>query len=181
MPRGLTEGQRAYARELFNALIDKLGTQDAVAKLLRIDQSRVSNIRTTGKTSLQVLLHAAYLAKRPPDEIAERTGLRSSMEVMTYNTKAVLQDLNDFDVRVESFLADLQHLPGFREWLRSRPDIRLLEAAKVIGTFYKLRPKCTADGVPEGGWDPFAIRVLEGIADQEDDSEESSSVRPPSG
>lgn len=94
MPAGLTPEQQAYAREVFAELLTKHPNQTELGNLLKIDQSRVSAIRATGKTSMQVLLRAAVLAGRPNEEIARIADV-SPVRVESANTRLALDDLRN--------------------------------------------------------------------------------------
>lgn len=153
MPRGLTPEQQAYARELFVELEKRFPNQKEIGDLLRIDQSRVSNIRSTGKTSMQTLIGAAKLLGRPYEELARRTGMPSSAPAH-----------RSTDPYVGKFLLALNEIPGLKKWLTDPPQaVRLTEVCLAIDA-YENSPGLAreSDGQPHQGWGRFFEDVRAG-------------------
>lgn len=150
MPRGLTEPQQEFAKEVFRSLLQKYPTQEEIGELLNIHQSRVSGIASSGKTSLQVLLAAAVLDGRSRDEISRRAGAHAAAAMAAV------------DPPFQSILAGVNEMPGFRAWLHTQPLMTVSHVNYVIEAFLQARPKCDDQGPVPGGWGPFVSQVLSG-------------------
>lgn len=169
MPRGLSKSEQDYAREVFERLKAKFGSQENVAAKLRelmgdakLSQSTVSKA-AAGRTSMQVLVAAIHLAGMPQAEVIRKLGAAVAAEVATMSPAGAYA----FDPPVMSFLADMGELPGYRSWLRSQPQLRLSQAARIAEMFHTHPPKTDGDGVPHDGWDGFASDVLDGRIDRQ--------------
>lgn len=83
MSKGLTEEQKAYAREIFRELVSsrKYGNQTELAEKLGLDQTGISRAKNHGTTSIEILLAAAQMAGRSPAEIERRTGVKLTVVV----------------------------------------------------------------------------------------------------
>lgn len=170
MPRGLTPDQQAYAREVFAELLEKFAgeNQTEIGKRLGVDQSRVSQIRTTGKTSMQVLVGAAQLAGRPMAEIVQKVGLLGRMVELSGDLKRTAEDFRKQSPLIGTFLMKLDRLPGLREWIEENPStLTVAEVLRGMQVYDEVRPRSRDDGRPFDGWGAFFDDALSGRLTEE--------------
>lgn len=143
MPRGLKSADlEEYAQEIFRELIERYPNQTELGAKLGIDQSRVSAIRSKGRTSMQVLFAAALLAGRTPEEIARRMGAPIGGRA------------SSTDPLIGTFLMKLADTPGLKQWVTEHPgDVRLSEVCQAIDAYESTPALARAsDGHPHAGW-----------------------------
>lgn len=147
MPRGLTDEQQKYVQSVLADLTLRFPNQKELGNRVGLDQSRISAARSTGKTSLQVLVDAALLAGRPADEIARMVGIKST--------------ISD-EPPIGQVIMGIDRLPGLRRWIEKHGEIRASELAKAIEIYDENPPKAREDGQPFNGWSAFFDDVRAG-------------------
>jgi len=156
MPRGITSAQREFAKSVFRDLEEQFPNQTEIGRLVGVDQSRVSAIRSTGKTSLHVLLAAATLANRPPEEISRILGTPLPNPIPTSAPAHT-------DPPVGTFLMRLRRLPGLEAWVEENPQkLTISQLAHGMAIYEDVKPRSRDDGQPLNGWGSYFDDALSG-------------------
>ncbi len=159
MPSGISKEQQAYVRSVFTELLDVRGmTQTQLSeKLGGLDQSRISKIRRDGKTSLQILMLAAKLARRPNAEIANIVGF----DLALLTDRPPPSD----DPKFGTFMMRLGDVPGLRSWLTDNPGAATLAEVWSGIQVYEATPTLSRanDGQPLKGWSSFFGDLRAGV------------------
>lgn len=154
MPRGTTSDLQELTRGIFAELERMFRGQAEIAQLLGINQSTVSKARATGKTSLQVVLSAARLAGRPPEEVFRIAGVSQTQSAFPVD-----------DPPAGTFLMRVDRLPGLRRWIEVNPTAyRVSEIARGMAIYDELAatPASAEDGSPLHGWGTYFRDALAG-------------------
>lgn len=153
MPSGLTKDQQAYAMRVFADLLETQGwTQVSLGEKLDYDQSRISQVKQTGKTSLTILIKAAKLAGRSDAEIAKVVGFTPVAAV-----EATALGPGAGDPKFGTFLLRLGEVPGLRTWLNEHPEGATIGEVWAGIQAYEKTPTLSRanDGQPAKGWESF--------------------------
>lgn len=155
MPRGVSEDQQAFAKDVFRDLLERFPNQTELAKRIGIDQSRVSAIRNTGKTSMQTLIRAAVLAGRTLQDFGRAVGVELP--------SASAPGSPMVDPPVGTFLMKLRRLPGLEKWVEAHPEkFSISQLAKGMALYDDVRPASRSDGEPFNGWGAFLEDAVSG-------------------
>lgn len=154
MPRGVSEDQQTFAKEVFRDLLERFPNQTELARKIGIDQSRVSAIRNTGKTSMQTLIRAAVLAGRTLQDFGRAVGV----ELPSAASESPMAD-----PPIGTFLMKLRRLPGLEQWVESHPEqFTISQLAKGMALYDDVRPASRSDGQPFNGWGAFLDDAVSG-------------------
>lgn len=144
MPKGISKDLHEYARGVFADLLKKFPNQAEAGEHVGLDQSRVSAVRRDGKTSLQVLLKAAFIVGRSREEI---------LTLMGVDTKRI--GPSD-DPLIDKFLLGVHTLPGLRKFVTDNPlELHVSEVCRGMVAYETTPSLARSDGQPHQGWEAF--------------------------
>lgn len=166
--RDLTDEQNAKLRPLVQQLLDKVGNQTEVGRLIGMSQSAVSGfMKGRQGTSYAVALNVCALTSTNPGDVL---GFDEAVQAVLGDADALRPfDLGRYRAHqhvhmpIGTFLLKLDRLPGLRQWIEANPTaFTVPQVVVAVGVYDEAKPASGSNGEPLGGWSTFIADAFAG-------------------